>query len=107
MITVFEENNSAIFQMAKTLLSREGIKFWSNGEYAGVMQSRIPYVLTIKVFKKDEKAARKLLSSFDSPEPYVSSNETDRKINTFIGKWGILIIILSIALMIAAFFIFK
>ncbi len=107
MITVYEENNSSVFQIAKTMLTQNGIKFWSNGEYAGVMQSRIPYVLTIKVFQKDEKAARKILTSLTSSEPYVASNETDRKINTFIGRWGIVIIIVSIALMSAAFFIFN
>lgn len=107
MVTVYEENNSSVFQIAKTMLSEQGIKFWSNGEYAGVMRSRIPYALTIKVVKKDEKAARKILNSLTSSGAYVASNETDRKINAFIGRWGIVIIIVSIALMIAAFFIFN
>lgn len=107
MVTVYSENNSAIFQIAKTILSEKGIKFWSNGEYAGVMVSRIPYILTIKVFKKDEKAARRMLNNLSSTEPYVATNETDRKINAFIGKWGLIIIIVSVLILLAVFFIFN
>lgn len=107
MVTVYSENNSALFQIAKTILNQNGIKFWSNGEYAGVMVSRIPYTLNIKVFKKDEKAAKEVLSSLTSGEPYVATNQTDRKINTFIGKWGLVIIIVSLAILIASFFLFK
>lgn len=107
MVTVYSENNSALFQIAKTMLSEKGISFRSNGEYAGVMVSRIPYVLTIKVFKKDEKAARHILDNLTSTQTYAASNETDRKINAFIGKWGLIIIIVSILIMLAAFFIFN
>ena len=107
MVTVYSENNSAVFQIAKSMLTEQGIKFWSNGEYAGVMISRIPYILTIKVFKKDEKAARKVLSKLTPTEPYVASNATDRKINAFIGRWALVIILFFIILMITVFLIFK
>ena len=107
MVTVYSENNSALFQIAKTMLSEQGIKFWSNGEYAGVMVSRIPYILTIKVFKKDEESARRILNNLSSTEPYIATNETDRKINAFIGRWGLILIILPILIMIALYLIFK
>ena len=107
MVTVYSENNSAVFQIAKSMLTEQGIKFWSNGEYAGVMVSRIPYVLIIRVIKKDEHAARKILSKLTPAEPYVASNETDRKINAFIGRWALVIIIFIIILMITVFLIFR
>lgn len=87
------------------MLSVQGIIFRSNGEYAGAMVSRIPYVLTIKVFDKDEKAARLILNKLSSEEPYTATNETDRKIIAFIGKWGLIIIIVSFLFMLAAFLI--
>jgi hypothetical protein len=107
MVTVYSENNSALFQIAKTMLSEKGINFWSNGEYAGVMVSRIPYILTIKVFKKDEKAARSILNNLSSTEPYIATNETDRRINTFMGKYGLIIIFVSVLIMLTVFFIFN
>ena len=33
--------------------------------------------------------------NLSSTEPYIESNETDRKTNTFIGRWGLIIIAVS------------
>ena len=97
LVSVFSTNNNALFQVAKTLLNSFKIKFFSTGEFLNPMNAAV-YSTEIKVFKKDEAAARKLLSELE-PETYQPSSEVVNKILSLHWYWyvvGILILIMAI-----------
>ncbi|MEO8210755.1 MAG: hypothetical protein ABI840_09335 [bacterium] len=102
LVPVFNSTDNLSFLMAKSSLKLNGIKFWSNGEFIPpniIIQSAYPY--KIKVFKKDEKAAQKILNELKpSVNQVASTNESDKKEYSFIARWGIIIIIFLIAVLI-------
>ncbi|MEO8663997.1 MAG: hypothetical protein ABI462_00760 [Ignavibacteria bacterium] len=73
LVTVYSTCNNAIFQIAKNILKSNGIKFFSNAAYYGVISTRV-YNSEIKVFPKDIEAAKKLLSEL-TPSSYEPPNE--------------------------------
>jgi len=105
LISVFSTNNNAVFQVAKSILDNNRIKFFSNGDYLNTLNPAA-YSAEIKVFKKNEKAARELLSEL-APTSSDLSNEFENKKLTQRGYWYIAIILLSLIIMIVAFAIFK
>lgn len=62
-IQIFATQNYADFQIAKTLLSNNGINFWSNGESHAYVLAGSPYTFEIRVFEKDFVNAKKVLSN--------------------------------------------
>lgn len=109
MVTVFSQNNVALFQIAKSLLEANDIKFWANAAYGSIvgLTGTGSYNLMIKVFEKDEKAARKILSKLTKAPPYVPSNKIDKKINSFIGRWAVVIILIFIITLIIVMYLLK
>jgi len=101
LIPVYSANNYALFQMAKSILRNYKIKFYTTGEYLSPMEPAI-YSAVIKVFEKDEKIARELLSDLVQKDN-IPSNEFDRKMYSSVGYWVIGIIIVFILIMIFIF----
>lgn len=108
LVTVFSSNNTAVFQMAKSLLNEHEIKFWSNGENMPPILIGSPYTFEIKVYKKNEQAAKKILRELKpTSDQYIPSNESDKKIQSFIRHWGIVIILMFIMILITIFLLLK
>jgi len=97
LVPVTFQHSNALFQVAKSLLHKNGIKFWTNVS---------TYHSEIKVFKKDEEAANKILSELTSNQ-YIPSNKFDKKVHSFIGYWGVVIIIVFILIMVTVFLLLK
>lgn len=57
LVSVFSSNNDALFQLAKSILDDNRIKYFSSGGYINVLNPS-----EIKVFEKDWETARKLLN---------------------------------------------
>lgn len=109
LISVFSSNNPPLFQIAKSLLDRHGIKFWSNDEYKNLnLIGLLKYPSEIKVFEKDEIAARKILSELtQTSNQYIPSNKSGNKLQSFIVRRGVLIIILFVLIMVTIFLLLK
>lgn len=107
-VTVFAQNNLALFHIAKSLLDDAGIKYWSNAAYTTITRSLVPtgYPLAISVFPKDEMLARKVLGDLQVADAYVPKNNTDKKILRFVQRWGILLILLSVIFVLLMVLIF-
>jgi hypothetical protein len=108
LVRVFSSTSFAVFQMAKSLLNENGIKFWSNGEYMPPMLSGTLYTFEIKVYNRNERAAEKILGKLEPASvEYIPSNSSDKKMQSFIVRRGFLIIILSVVLMIILYYLLK
>lgn len=101
LIPIYSANNYALFQMAKSILSNYKIEFYTTGEYLSPMEPAV-YSAVIKVFEKDEKAARELLKELVQTE-HVPVSEIDKKLYRMSGYWVIGIIIVFILIMIFIF----
>ncbi|MDQ3018980.1 MAG: hypothetical protein M3R36_00165 [Bacteroidota bacterium] len=98
-VSVFTTNNNALFQFAKSFLDNYKIKYTSTGNFLNTLNSAV-YSAEIKIYKKDEKASRKLLSELEpSPGPRLKLSARE-----FLH---LAIIVLSIAIMIVIFSVFK
>lgn len=108
LVSVFSSTNFAVFQLAKSLLNEHEIKFWSNGEYMPPILIGSPYTFEIKVYKKNEQAAKKILRELKpTSDQYIPSNEPDKKIQSFIKHWGLVILLMFIIILITIFFLLK
>ena len=96
-VTVFTTGNNALLEVAKNLLSGNQIKFTT---------SLTGYNTEISIAKKDEDAATDLLSELVSNQ-YIPTNDSDLKIQSFIGKWGLAFLIMFVIIMITIFLLLK
>lgn len=107
LISVFSSHNAALFQLAKTLLNEQKIKFWSNGEFMNANLSGSPYTFEIKVHSNAEKTAKKLLNKLIISGQYEPTNEFDKKTKSFVGHWAIVIAGPVVIIMILIFLLLK
>ncbi len=105
LIPVYSANNYALFQMAKSILGNYKIKFYTTGENLSPMEPAI-YCAVLKVFEKDETAARELLKDLEQTE-HLPESEFDREMFSTAGYWIIGIIIIFVIIMIFLFSTFK
>ncbi|MBL8007363.1 MAG: DUF2007 domain-containing protein [Ignavibacteria bacterium] len=99
LVTVFTSNSNILFQFAKSVLDNNKIKYVTTGDYLNSLEGYV-YSSQIKVFKQYAEVSRKLLSEIEHTV-YEPSNITDKKIKSFVGSWGMaILLLLIIAIMI-------
>lgn len=79
-----------------------------NGEYLSLIKGK--KIIPESRFDDDYDVNSEMVTVYsenNSAVFQIPSNETDRKINTFIGRWALVIIIFIIVLMNTVFLIFK
>lgn len=105
LVSVFSSNNNALFQVAKSILDDNRIEYLSNGDYLNRLEAPV-YSAEIKVFEKDEKTARELLSELE-PNQYQPSSEFEKKALSLRWYWNLAILILFIILLISIVLLLK
>ncbi|MEO8666468.1 MAG: DUF2007 domain-containing protein [Ignavibacteria bacterium] len=100
-VSVFSSHNNALFQVAKSLLDENKIKYFSSGDYLNNLEAPV-YSAEIRVFEKDEKSARELLSEL-VPAEYVPSDNFE----SFLTKNGFKIILISFVIMLLIIWLVK